>query len=616
MPPYKIDFEPVGRRGSCSGKESLLDCARSLGIGLISVCGGVGDCCRCKVQIVEGKASKPTILESKTFTSKELKSGWRLACQTHPESTIKLRVPPESMAAQQRLQMEGIQVYIHPKPSVHIYTVKMKEAADRAYKSDDEQLLAALNRQHHLSCRSIDVSVLRSLSKEMRSGEGQVQAAVRGREVIALTSRKNLPAGLAIDMGTTKLAGYLVDLNSGKTLAARGLGNPQVSYGEDIISRMTFSVKSPGGAKRMQELAVEACNRLIKELCHDAKTKPEEILDAVLAGNTAMHHLFLGLPVRQLLHSPFIPAISHALDIKARDTGLKISPGAYVHMLPNIAGFVGGDHVAMLLATEKEWRSGTVLALDIGTNTEVSLIHNGEITCVSCASGPAFEGGHIQDGMRAAEGAIERMRFIGGQLQYQTIGGTRPAGICGSGIIDAMAELYRAGVLDKGGRMIDGHSGIRINKGKKEFVILSEEERKSGPAIVITQQDIRELQMAKAAIRTGIQVLLDNRNLSEKDLDCVIIAGAFGSYIDIENAVISGMLPPLPLERFKQVGNAAGTGTKLALLSSTNRARARDIASRAKYIELSGAPHFKDIFLQAGYLGKYRIVKGKREDMM
>jgi len=306
--------------------------------------------------------------------------------------------------------------------------------------------------------------------------------------------------------------------------------------------------------------------------------------------------------------------VSRALDVKAGDLGLHIAPGAYVHLLPNIAGFVGADHVAMLLATEDWQAKGPTVAIDIGTNTEVSLINNGKITATSCASGPAFEGGHIKDGMRAATGAIERLRIVNDSVQYQTIGQAPPTGICGSGILDALSQLYLAGIIDKGGRITDKHPRVRTIKGQREFVLVGEEEREGQPAITITQRDVRELQLAKAAIRSGIQALLEANGCSDDEIKQVIIAGAFGTYIDVASAVSIGMLPSLPLNRFRQAGNAAGMGAKLALISLSRRAEAQAIASRVKYIELASAPEFQQTFVQASFLGRYRIIDGRREE--
>jgi uncharacterized 2Fe-2S/4Fe-4S cluster protein (DUF4445 family) len=431
--------------------------------------------------------------------------------------------------------------------------------------------------------------------------------------VIALFSPSSRQLGLAIDLGTTKIAGYLVDLSDGRTLAAKGVMNPQISYGEDVISRINRVIKSPDDSVQLQKLAVEAINELGADLCAEVSANIEEIVEAVVVGNTAMHHLFLNLPVKQLALSPFVPAVSRALEVKARDLGLGIAPGAYVHLLPNIAGFVGADHVAMLLATEAREAEEPIIALDIGTNTEISLVNNGEVNTVSCASGPAFEGGHIKYGMRAATGAIERLRIDGDKVQYQTIDGAPPIGICGSGILDALAQLYLAKVIDENGRIMSNHPRVRNYKGQREFILVSKEERKGKPAITITQHDVRELQLAKAAIRTGIQALLEASGCAEDDIKQVIIAGAFGTYIDVASAVAIGMLPPLPLNRFQQVGNAAGMGAKLALISLKSRAKAQAVASRVSYIELASTPGFQPTFMQASYLGRYRITDGRRK---
>jgi uncharacterized 2Fe-2S/4Fe-4S cluster protein (DUF4445 family) len=473
-----------------------------------------------------------------------------------------------------------------------------------------------LNQQHKLQCTMIDIAALRAMSDQLRSWKWKGLAAVHNDELIAvLPPKTDRQLGLAIDLGTTKVAGYLVDLSDGRTLAAKGTVNPQASYGEDIVSRITAAIRVPADAAALQKLAVGAINELCIHLCGEAGAKPEEILEAVAVGNTAMHHLFLRLPLEQLAGSPFVPAVSQALEVKARELGLNIAPGAYVHLLPNIAGFVGADHVAMLLATNAWQAKKTTVALDIGTNTEVSLVYEGKILTTSCASGPAFEGAHIRHGMRAAAGAIERLRTDGDRVRYQTIDGAPPVGICGSGILDALAQLYAARVIDDGGRMMDNRPRVRAYKGRREFVLISKEEREGKPAITITQPDVRELQLAKAAIRTGIQILLETAGCTENDIRQVIIAGAFGTYIDISSAVTIGMLPPLPLNRFRQVGNAAGTGARLALISLRSRAQAQAVASGVSYVELASSPGFQPIFTQAGYLGRYRIIDGKREEI-
>jgi uncharacterized 2Fe-2S/4Fe-4S cluster protein (DUF4445 family) len=613
MTAFTIDFEPVGRRGECRENESLLACARQLGVGINSICGGEGTCHSCKVQFVSGTVSKPTPNEHEVFTSQELKNGWRLACQTFPTGDCKIAVPAESMTTPQRVQTEGLEVKITPEPSVRVYHLQLAAPSLEAPQADADRLLEALNQQHKLRCTKIDIGALRSIPDQLRSWKWKSQAVVRNDEVIAILPQKSRQLGLAIDLGTTKVAGYLVDLDNGQTLAAKGIMNPQISYGEDIISRIATIVHSPDKASALQKLAIEAVNELCVDLCNKAGTKPEEIVEAVVVGNTAMHHLFLRLPVKQLALSPFVPATSRALETRAGELGLNIAPGAYIHLLPNIAGFVGADHVSMLLATDAWQARKTTVALDIGTNTEVSLIYKGKITTTSCASGPAFEGGHIKYGMRASTGAIERLRIDGDKIYYQTIDGASPVGICGSGILDALAQLYVTEIIDEGGRIIDNRPRVRTYKGQHEFILVSKEQRKGKPAITITQSDVRELQLAKAAIRTGIQILLETSGCAEDDIKQVIIAGAFGTYIDISSAVSIGMLPPLPLNRFRQVGNAAGVGAKMALISLKSRAKAQAVISRVSYIELASSPGFQPTFIQANYLGRYRIINGKRE---
>jgi uncharacterized 2Fe-2S/4Fe-4S cluster protein (DUF4445 family) len=599
---YKIHFEPLDRCGECPSDRSLLQAAQDLEIDLVSLCGGLGTCHRCKLQVLTGLVSPPTENEKSTLLPQEIKDGYRLACQTYPLGDCKVYVPPESLTALQRTQVEGLDITVDLDPPVHSYEVELPSPSLSDLRADAERTLGMLYNQHRIKCSTIDIEALRTLSLQIRSSDWNIQASVRGDEVIAISPPSRHHLGLAFDIGTTKIAGYLLDLDNGKTLAAQGIMNPQITSGEDIITRLTYAMKSPSAAVRLQRVLIDALNKLILDLCAPIEAEPEEILEVVAVGNTAIHHLLLRLPVAQLATSPFLPAVSDAMDIKARDTGLRVAAGAYLHLLPNIAGFVGADHVAMLLSTGVWQADEVVLAIDIGTNTEVSMVSNGQIVCVSCASGPAFEGGHIKYGMRAAPGAIERLRLTDDRVEYQTIAGSPPTGLCGSGILDAMAQLYLAGVLNTRGRM-GNHQRVRTNDGLREFVIVSEQERDGQPAITLTQSDIRELQLAKGAIRTGIQALLQSEGRDEKEIEKVVIAGAFGTYIDIASAITIGMLPPLPLDRFQQVGNAAGMGAKMALLSISKRLDAQKIAQLVEYIELTTIPDFNRIFMKAISIG-------------
>jgi len=590
---FTIDFEPIGRRGLCKPGQSLLESARYLNVDLISICGGVGSCGQCKVQIISGKVSKPTLEEEAELSARQLEQGYRLACQTLPLSDVKVNVPPESLTSPQRTQVEGLEVDVAPEPPVRAKEIRLTAPTLEAPIPDDNNLLNALG----IPSGRVDLVLLQSLSRQLRAMDWNVSAAVRGEEVIAVAAPGTQWVGLAVDIGTTKIAAYLLDMATGKTLASKGIMNPQISYGEDVITRIVAASKSPANSAKLQGLLVEALNQLAADLCAETGLTIENIVEAVVVGNTALHHLFLGLPVKQLGLAPYIPATCAAVEIKAREIGLKLAPAAYLHMLPNVAGYVGADHIAMLLATRTADSEKTTLAIDIGTNTEICLNYQGKLISVSCASGPAFEGAHIKFGMRAAPGAIEHVRLEKDRLEIQTIGAETPIGVCGSGLLDVVAQLRLNNILDRSGRMGD-HPRVRKENGA-EFILV---DRPGQDPITISQKDVRELQLAKGAIRAGIQALLSAVGLVESDIEQVIIAGAFGTFIDIGSAITIGMLPSLPPERFSKVGNAAGTGARLALISTTQRLKTVEIARGTGYIELATVPNFQRKFAEATYL--------------
>jgi uncharacterized 2Fe-2S/4Fe-4S cluster protein (DUF4445 family) len=423
--------------------------------------------------------------------------------------------------------------------------------------------------------------------------------------VIAVRPFGTSPLGLAVDIGTTKLAAYLVDLASGETLASGGAMNPQIAYGEDVMARISHAISHAEGGEQLRQAIVGAINQLARELCAQAgRNVPDrhvvgDIADAVVVGNTAMHHLFLGLPVKQLGLAPYVAAESAALDVKARELGLDLAPGAYVHLLPNIAGFIGADHVAMLLATGLPEREGVVLGLDIGTNTEVSLVARGRHLSCSTASGPAFEGAHIRHGMRAAPGAIERVAIHDGRVFVKTVDDAPPVGLCGSGILDLVAQLFRAGVLNSRGAMEAAqHPHVRRGEHGLEFIVVRGDEN-GGHEITFSRQDVSEIQLAKGAMRAGVSILLKQAGITEADIDEVILAGAFGTYLDAQSGIDIGMFPRVDRHRIRQVGNAAGAGARMALLSMAQRERAAQIAQRVEYVELTAVPDFQSEFARA-----------------
>jgi len=600
---YHIEFEPLGRRGECQSEHNMLQAARSLGVDIVNICGGVSKCGKCRVRIMEGRVSGHTDNEIRLLSKAELDSGIRLACAVYPLSNCKVFVPPESLSTPQRTQTEGRTIDITPDPPVKAYILEVSAPTLEDLMPDEERIYKTLDSQYKTKAAVMDIEAVREMPQVLRENNFKANIFLRGNEIISVKLASSRNIGLAVDIGTTKIAGYIVDMETGETLASKGIMNPQISYGEDLITRIMLIIRDQKNAEMMQKLDVDAINKITAEMCSEINAKPADITEAVIVANTCIHHLFLKLPVSQLGKAPYIPAARSPINVKARDIGLDISPGGYIHTLPNIAGFVGADHVAMLLATGMAEKNSTVLTLDIGTNTELCLVSGGKMTSVSSPSGPAFEGAHIKYGMRASDGSIERVRIDGDTVEYHTIGNKSPVGICGSGVLDSIAELYKAGIIDIKGNFREHRRIIKDNDGMLEFLLTEADSKKNIPEISITQKDIRQLQLAKGAISTAIQLLLKKHNLRDKEIDQIIIAGAFGTYIDVNSAITIGMLPDIPVDRIEQVGNAAGMGAKLALISGTKRKEAEAIAQKVEYLELATDPDFMKIFIKSSNMG-------------
>jgi uncharacterized 2Fe-2S/4Fe-4S cluster protein (DUF4445 family) len=604
---FTINFQPVGRRVTSKPDQTLLNAAQDAGILIASICGGVGICDSCRIRLINGILSEPTLEEKALFSVNELQSGYRLACQSYPQSDLVIEIPPESLTAPQRLQIEGQSSTIDLDPPVIPLELKIPEPSTNDLRADTIRVKDSLAEKGITHPTAFPSSVLETMSIILRSCNWFTTMAIRNNEIVAVLPTGTSLLGLAIDVGTTKLAAYLCDLQTGEILAKSGAMNPQTAFGEDVISRISYSDNNPNGGKLLQSRLIDTLNQIIEVLCitagrNDASISADQIVEAVVVGNTAMHHLFAGLPVHQLGVAPYVPAVSESIDISAHHLGLKIAGGAKIYLPSNIAGYVGADHVAMQLSTGISETSKTSIALDIGTNTEITLSYKNELLSCSCASGPAFEGAHILAGMRAAPGAIERVQVIRGELRIQTIDNLPPIGICGSGILDAIACLLQIGVIDRRGSFTLDHPATRKNDGKVEFVLVDHHHSGNGRDIVITRQDINEIQLAKGAIRTGIEVLLECAGISADNVEEFIIAGAFGTYINIPSAIQIGMFPTLPLNRFRQVGNAAGSGARQMLLSLKQRHLAEEIAKRVKYVELSNYPNFTNIFSKSLFL--------------
>ena len=599
MGDYHVHFQPMNLKSRCAEGTLLSDVARKAGINLLSVCGNKGLCGRCRIKLLAGTGSPPTQEERELLGEDEIAKGYRLSCQTKIRGDLKVYLPPHSLIDHPKIQLEDTPLEVPLDPPIEEYELPLPLPKEDSSLSDDKRLASALRTTHSKKIEMIDAFALRQFQHLKDEAGGKVRVSVRDKEVISIRPEGTSPLGVALDLGTTKIAGYLINLENGKTVTAQGMANPQRTYGDDVISRISYTLEK-GGAP-LQEVAVKGLNGLIKKLLPET----DRIVEITIAGNTAMHHLLLQLPVRQLGLAPYSPSTTNALDIKARDLGLTCGPGAYVHLLPNVGGFIGGDHIAMILATGIHATDRTVLGLDIGTNTEIVLAHRGKLMSTSCASGPAFEGGHITHGMDATRGAIERLKMSGvNQVEYQTVGNVPPLGLCGSGILDIVAELNRTGNINKQGKLEAG-SGVRHDGAAREFVLISGEETGTGKDITITQKDIHEVQLAKAAIRTGIDTLIEEVGIGWEDIEEVIITGGFGSQVNPASALTIGMVPPVKNQQFKVMGNAAGSGCKLCLISKASRIKAEKIARHIHYLELMTHPQFRTRFARAMFFQNF-----------
>lgn len=598
---YQIQFQPLGKRVSVGAGTTVFEAARQAGIELTSACGGEGSCGQCQVVLLSGRANPPTADEEFLISASDRHNGYRLACCLEAQGDLKIHLPKDSLLTGQRLQIESNLRPIPPEPGVHAYPVQLEPPSLQDLRSDLTRLKDALQAAYPLDGLTASQAAIRSLPTALRSAGWQVSAFVRGAEIIAVRPAGEAPLGLAVDLGTTKIAAALVHLESGEKLASAGLPNPQISYGEDVISRLNYAVRNPDGGALLADKVRQALDALLGDLLRETGAQRGQVAEACIVGNTAMTHLLLGYPVLQLAKAPYVAAASDALDVPAADLGLEMAPGGRVHIPPGIGGFVGADHVAMVLASDLDHSPKVTLGLDIGTNTEISLRKPGldHLVTVSCASGPAFEGAHIRDGMRAASGAIEKVRIGESGPELTTIDDTPAVGLCGSGILDAIAELYRAGYLDRNSRFQRDHNAVRHGDRGPEFVLVPASRSGSGRDIAITQKDVNEIVLAKGAIHAGLNILLKATQTPPEAVQEVIVAGAFGSFLNIHSALRIGLFPRLPAAQYRQVGNAAALGAKWMLISQSARQRARQIARQTHYLELTTYPGFSRQFALA-----------------
>jgi uncharacterized 2Fe-2S/4Fe-4S cluster protein (DUF4445 family) len=619
----RVVFVPSGQRGEFEPGTTVLDCARKLGVDLDSVCGGRGICGRCQVVLSEGEHAKHGITSSAEHLSafnevevsyrgdKGLAEGRRLGCQAAVLGDVVVDVPPDSQVYRQVVRKEADAHPIEVDPVVRLHYVEVEEPTLASPTSDLRRLQDALEREWGLTDLQADLHVLHGLQTALRNGQWRVTVAVYDASMIIAVwaGYHDRALGIAFDVGSTTVAGHLCDLSSGEVLASAGSMNPQIRFGEDLMSRVSYVMMNPGSVGDLTG-AIRGClNQLVAELTAKADVTPEDVLEVTLVGNPIMHHLVLGLDPTELGGAPFALATDEAQRMWATEIDLNLHRGARVYVLPCIAGHVGADTAGVILSEAPHAQDEVNLIVDVGTNAEIVLGNKDRVLAASSPTGPAFEGAQISSGQRAAPGAIERVRIDRETLEprYRVIGrnawsdepgfrGVRVTGITGSGIIEVIAELYLAGVITTDG-VIDGSLASRtariVEHGRTYSYLLHEGE----PTVFITQMDVRAIQLAKAALYAGARLLMDELGVDE--VHRIRLAGAFGAHIDPIHALVLGMIPDCEPSRVTSAGNAAGTGARIALLNRDARTEIEDVVRRVEKIETAIEPRFQEHFVGA-----------------
>ena len=629
-----VIFMPSGRRGHVPTGTLVLDAARQLGAEIESICGGRLTCNKCRVRLEEGHFAKHGITSTLDHLSapsdeevrllERLDSlDCRLSCTAQITGDALIFVPEESRAHKQVVRKDATTRIIDLFPAIRQVFVEVDQAKLGEHRGDWGRLQDALATKWDLHDLTIDLPVLRDLQANLRKGKWVVTVTLwQEREVIDVQpGYEEGVYGLAVDIGSTTIAGFLCDLRTGEILATDSMMNPQVTYGEDLMSRISYAMMHTDGLDKMHTAVIDALNRLAASTAREAGIRQRQIQEAVFVGNTTMTHILLDINPIELGGAPFALANRDAMDAKARELGLRLHRSANVHVLPAEAGHVGADNVAALIAEAPYSQEAVTLLVDVGTNAEIVLGNKDWLLSASSPTGPAFEGAQIRFGMRAAPGAIERVRIdpetklarfrvIGEEIwsdEWQ-IGPTVPAeaqpkhlaaGICGSGIIEVIAEMFLAGILLPDGRFNPdlNHERIRWDGKRGEYILATAEQSTTGSPILVTQDDVRNIQLAKAALYAGVKLLMNEAEL--ESVDRIVLAGAFGSYIDPKYAMILGLIPDCDLAQVTAVGNAAGDGARIALLNKHKRFEAQRIAEWVTYVETAVHPDFQQEFVGA-----------------
>jgi uncharacterized 2Fe-2S/4Fe-4S cluster protein (DUF4445 family) len=596
-----LSFRPEGGEVRVPAGTTVFDAASWNGIAIDSTCGGHGTCRKCKVRVVAGDVPIDAV-DPRAFSPDELRDGWRLACRAAAAHDLEIDVPP--LQTRPKAALVGVGRHVILRPSVQKRHIVMDEPSLEDQASDLERIARAVDD----IALTFHPAAVRTLGRTLRQANFDVTVVICDELAIDVepgdtTERRH---AISFDLGTTTVVATLLDLNTGQPLAVRSVLNRQQPFGADVISRVSATMLDPDALETLQARAAETLNLLAGEVCEEAGVDAAGVYEMVLCGNVTMTQIALGIDPEPLAVAPFIVAARRLPPVTAADFGVRIHPRAPAFVFPALGAYVGGDIVSGMLATGLTRDRRLRLFIDVGTNSEIALGSNERVVATAAPAGPAFEAAQIRCGMRAAEGAIEGVKISGDDLALEVIGDAAPVGMCGSGLVDAVAQLVSAGLLDHSGRFVPDEEAAEIHPGLAPRLVKVGEERvfvlawrgdDPANAVYLSQRDVRELQFAKASIATGWHILLTELGVGEADITQVLLAGSFGSYLSPASAVKIGLVPKLPLPRIISAGNVAGEGAKMAALSLRERSAADAILDEVEYVELSGRADFNDMFV-------------------
>jgi uncharacterized 2Fe-2S/4Fe-4S cluster protein (DUF4445 family) len=606
---YRVTFEPEGKTVYVLDGNTIYEATGKAGIIIKSECGGMGVCGSCVVNIIKGKYEQKG--SERFLSEEEIQRGTVLACRTHIKSDMIVEIPIASRLYEQKILTEGIERELKLSPNISKLFIKVDQPTLSDQRSDLDRMWDAI--QNVSKTPRICVDVLRRLPEKMRKEGFGFTVVLNEDEIVGIEagdkSKENY--GVALDIGTTTVVGYLIDLNTGKQRAVSSRTNPQISYGDDVITRIQYANSNKDGLEDLHERIISCVNDIIIDLSKQANIEKKFIYELTTTGNTTMNHLLLQLNPKYLAQMPYVGVLRANIDSRAKSLGININTYGKLYAMPNIAGFVGGDTVGVILASDIHKSDDIKFAIDIGTNGELVMGNKERLIACSTAAGPAFEGARITYGMRASDGAIEKVVINESGIEINTIGNAKAVGLCGTGLIDAVAELLKAGVISENGKLRTREElpltapefvrerVIKHEKHGASFILVEGRYSRTGDDILLTQKDVRETQLAKGAIHAGFVILEKVLNITDDDIKEVLLAGAFGNYIRREQAKNIGLLPDIPTERIKFIGNAAGEGAKMVLIAKELRNEACEISKNTEYIELSTRQDFQKEFMEA-----------------